>query len=197
MIDQLRAQIIEEFTPHWELNDLAHREKHFEAVFQTGMTINERLNMGYDPKHILFAAYFHDLFAWSRVNHHELSFHWMLGTDKKIIVDNLDPSETNLVAWACHQHRASFHGEFKFGFSELINSADREMPGDVAQMLERAILYRQKNFPKMGVEEAFEESIKHLKDKFGHGGYARYPQMYLQCFAEELEIQRDAIMTLR
>ncbi|QTH80365.1 putative hydrolase [Pseudomonas phage pPa_SNUABM_DT01] len=195
-IAELRNQIVTAFEEKWSINDKAHQQNHFEAVFQCGLKINERLNCGFDPKLILFAAYFHDLFAWSRVNHHELSFHWMMTTDHKVITDNLDPMENQLVAWACHQHRASFKGNFKYIFCELINSADREFPGNVAMMLERAVLYRQKNFPMMSVEQGFEDAVKHLKEKFGHGGYARYPDMYLKCFAEELEAQRDHIMAL-
>jgi hypothetical protein len=195
-IDELRNQIVPAFEDKWSVNDKAHRQNHFEAVFQTGIMINERLSLGFDQKLILFAAYFHDLFAWSRVNHHELALHWIQSTDHPLIIDNLDPHEQRLVAWACYQHRASFKGEFRFGFCELINSADREMPGDVPKMLERAVLYRQKNFPKMSGEQCVEESVKHLKEKFGHGGYARYPEMYLKCFAEELEVQRNRIMCL-
>ncbi|MNP89056.1 hypothetical protein D3C85_14520 [compost metagenome] len=196
IIAELRNQIITAFEDKWEVNDKAHRQNHFEAVFQCGMEINERLNCEYDPKLIMYAAYFHDLFAWSRVNHHELILHWMQGTDHPLIVDNLDPTEQSLVAWACYQHRASFKGDFRFRFCELINSADRELPRGVPAILERAILYRQKNAPEMSTEQCLEDSVKHLKEKFGHGGYARYPQMYLDCFAEELESQRDIIMAM-
>ncbi|MNZ13312.1 hypothetical protein D3C78_302080 [compost metagenome] len=195
-IETLKSQIVAAFAEKWSINDKAHQEKHFENVFQCGLIINERLGLGFDQKIILFAAYFHDLFAWSRVNHHELALHWIQGTDHPLIIDNLNPNEQSLVAWACYQHRASFKGDFRNKFSELINSADRELPGDVAQMLERAVLYRQKNFPGMTVEQGFEDSVKHLKEKFGIGGYARFPQMYLDCFAEELEFQRQQIMAL-
>lgn len=195
-IAELRNQIVQAFGDKWELNDKAHQQKHFEAVFQCGLKINERLDLGFDSKCIMFAAYFHDLFAWSRVNHHELALHWIQSTDHPLIIDNLDPTERSMVAWACYQHRASFKGDFRFRFCELINSADREFPGDVAFMLERAVLYRQKNFPGMSVQQGFEESVEHLKEKFGHGGYARYPQMYMDCFAEDLEAQRDHIMNL-
>ena len=77
-----------------------------------------------------------------------------------------------------------------------MNSADRELPGDVAHMLERAILYRQKNFPGMTVEHAMEESVKHIKEKFGPGASARYPDLYIRCFSEELNKQRQDIKNL-
>lgn len=195
-IDQLRAAIIKEFSPKWEINDKAHRREHFEDVFQCGMHINDKLGLGYEPKLILFAAYFHDLFAWTRHNHHEMAFHWMTTTDDPLIIGNLNPSETMLVAWACNQHRASFTGSFKSQFCELINSADRGFPGNISAMLDRAIKYREHKFPDMGRDERRVGAIKHLHEKFGFTGYARYPAMYTNVFGVELEQQRAEINDL-
>ena len=195
-INTLRDQIVTAFEDKWDCNDLAHRQNHFENVFKCGMKINEHLNYEFDPKLIMFSAYFHDLFAWSRVNHHELALHFIQGTDHPLIIDNLNPAEQSTVAWACYQHRASFRGDFKSRFSALINSADRELPGDVGHMLNRAILYRKKHFPMMSDDQCMEESVKHLKEKFGRDGYARYPEMYLEVFGDQLEQQRNIIMNM-
>ncbi|MNC20862.1 hypothetical protein D3C75_688290 [compost metagenome] len=195
-IAEQRIQIVNAFQDKWQINDAAHRANHFEAVFQCALKISERLGINYDHKPMLFTAYFHDLFAWSRFNHHELSFHWMMTTDHPVICDNLKPAEMMLVAWACNQHRASFKGKFKYEFCELMNSADREEPGDVGRMLERAIMYRVGNHPEQSEDERYAESVKHLKEKFGSSGYARYPDMYLKCFKEELQKQRDEIAML-
>ncbi|MNI77964.1 hypothetical protein D3C73_1343000 [compost metagenome] len=154
------------------------------------------MDLGYDPKLILFAAYFHDMFAYSRVNHHQLSHLWMMTTDDPLIVDHLNPEERVFVAQACEQHRASFTGKFHNQFCELFNSADREMPGDVQAMLDRAVKFREKRHPEMSEDERMAGAIEHLKEKFGHGGYARYPNLYLLCFNNELEHQRDQIMAL-
>lgn len=195
-IDQLRDAIIKEFSPMWELNDKAHRVEHFEDVFQCGMYINDKLELGYEPKLILFAAYFHDLFAWSRYNHHEMAFHWMTTTDFPLILDNLNPKETMIVAWGCHQHRASYKGEFKGKFCELINAADRGRPGNISSMLDRAIKYREKKHPEMSRDQRYVDAIKHLHDKYGFQGYARYPAIYTNLFGVELEQQRAEINDL-
>jgi hypothetical protein len=195
-INELRVEIVKEFSPVWELNDRAHRVEHFEEVFNCGVAINEKLNLGFDPKLILFAAYFHDMFAWSRNNHHELSFHWMMSTDNKLILDNLNPRETMIVAWGCQQHRASFKGNFKSVFCELINSADRGFPGDVGAMLNRAVQFREKKFPEMTPGERVAGAVNHLKEKYGTGGYARYTEMYLEVFGDQLYQQRADIDTL-
>lgn len=195
-IIELRDQIIKDFSDKWEINDKAHRQNHFEAVFQCALRISKDLELEYDPKLMLFVAYFHDMFAWSRVNHHELSWHWMMSTDHPLILKNLSASETTMVAWACHQHRASFKGKFKGPFSELMNSADRELPGNVQQMLDRAVKFREKLHPEMSEDERMAGAIEHLKEKFGAGGYARYPEMYLKVFGGELEQQRLDIANL-
>lgn len=193
--DYLRKDLKEAFGQHWGLNDAAHQQSHFEEVYRTGYHINKKLGWHYDPKDIFFAAYFHDLFAWSRINHHELSAHWFETTDHLLILlhygNNL--SGRRLVTAGCREHRASFKGEFSNTFAELINSADRGMPGDASAMLFRAVQYREHHFPEQSEDQRMAESIKHIKDKFGHNGYARYPNMYKRVFGEELELQRQAI----
>lgn len=195
-IDLLRKAIIQQFSSVWELNDKAHQKEHFEDVFQCGMILNTELELNYEPKLILFAAYFHDMFAWSRNNHHEMSFHWVHTTDHKLILDNLSPHETMMVAWACNQHRASFRGSFKSNFCELINSADRGVPGDVMHMLHRAVKYREKLHPEMSDDERMAGAIAHLKEKYGDNGYARYPDMYFKIFGKELDVIRKQIASL-
>lgn len=192
-IDVLRQEIIQAFESHWEHNDKAHRAEHFEEVFQTGMLIDQRLGLGYDPRLILFAAYFHDLFAWSRKNHDTLSYVFINGTDHPVVVNNLSAQERYYVGLGCREHRASFEGQFTNEFSELINSADRGLPGDVPAMLARAMAYRSHRHPEESVEACKAVSVQHLKEKFGTGGYARYPYLYINAFGKELQSQREVI----
>lgn len=192
-VDELRIRVIDEFTPHWQLNDEAHRIKHFAAVEACGIAINERLELGFSPVIIMLTAYFHDLFAWSRNNHHQLSGEYIRTTDNPIIA-RLSRMNRELVMFACAEHRASFEGTFHNPFSELMNSADRELPGDIHGMLTRAMQYRIAR--GMTPDEAVNPSIQHLKEKFGTGGYARYPDFYTRAFGEELSKQRMAIDAL-
>ena len=195
-VDILRDEIVRQFGSFWNLNDDAHKAKHFEAVFKCGKVINERLNLFYSEEMIMFAAYFHDMFAWSRELHHEHSYNWMMESDHPLVHKYLGGTERYLVAMACRQHRASFKGEFKYEFCELINSADRELPGSVSDMVDRAVNYRLKNNPEMNFDENMASSIAHIKEKFGTGGYARYPAMYTKCFASELATQQLEIDNL-
>jgi len=184
---------VQDFSKAWEVNDEAHRFKHFSQVEMCGNEINNRLGLGHEPVLILFSAFFHDMFAWSRFNHHLLSAEWIMTTDYDLI-DTLTEHQRELVAAGCREHRASGKDPFTCQFAELMCAADRELPGNIPAMLERAIQYR------MGQGNSFDASIgpsiKHIKEKFGDGGYARYPKLYLDAFGDELKAQREEIKNL-
>lgn len=188
-----KEKIIQDFSKYWEMNDEAHRLKHFSNVEECALIINHRAGLKFDLVMITYAAFFHDMFAWSRYNHHEMSAHWVLTTDYPLI-SFLPDIDKKMLADACREHRASFKGEFSGKFSELINAADRELPGDVPAMVERAILYRMgKGYSR---EEALKPSIEHIKDKYSITGYGRYPQIYLDVFEADLLQQRQDIANL-
>lgn len=192
-VDEMRGRIVLDFTPAWELNDGAHRLKHFAAVEACGNAINDRLGLGYHPGLIMMVAMFHDMFSWSRVNHHHMSAEWVMTTDYDIIT-SLTGEERKMVAAGCREHRASNQERFSCEFAALMNAADREIPGDVDAMIERAVQYRVAR--GMSREEAMGPAIEHIVDKFGDGGYARYPDMYLEAFGDTLTEQRRQIANL-
>lgn len=190
---RIKAGIIRDFSKAWEANDGAHRIGHFSNVEECGMIINSRLDLRFDGVLIMMVAFFHDMFAYSRDNHHHLSACWIETTSYPPVASLLD-EDKRLVATACLQHRASFTGKFDNKFAELMNAADRELPCDVSKMIERAVQYR----IGLGVkpEDALKPAIEHIKEKFGVGGYARYSPMYLEVFGDELAEQRRQIANL-
>lgn len=191
-LELLREEIQSSFGDMWEHNDQAHRMKHFEEVYQCGIHINAELNLGVDEKLIMFAAYFHDLFAWSRANHHVLSYNFIKTTDHPLIEKHLNEDERELVALGCLHHRASNDKPFQCEFDQLINAADRGFPGDVRGMLNRAVQYHQTKNPDLPIAQRHDTAVQHLKDKYGPDGYARYPKMYTDVFGEALyQQQRD------
>lgn len=192
-LTSLRNAIVQDFSKAWELNDEAHRFKHFSQVELCGNEINNRLGLGHEPILILFSAFFHDMFAWSRFNHHLLSAEWIMTTDYDPI-DTLTEHQRELVAAGCREHRASGKDPFTCQFAELMCAADRELPGRIEDMLERAIQYRVAR--GMTRDVAMAPAIAHIKEKFGTGGYARYPRLYLDAFGDTLEVQRKEIDNL-
>lgn len=187
----LRNKIIEEFSPHWELNDKAHRIEHFLAVERCGNYINDTLRLGFDPKLILLVAFFHDLFAWSRHNHHLMSGDWVLQTDHEIF-ESLTSEERALVSAGCREHRASNKEPFTHAFAQLMSSADRGFPDPTLKgMVQRAIEYRL--YRGANTEEARKGAVRHVKEKYGSRGYAVYPSFYEAVFKAELKQQRDLV----
>lgn len=202
-IDVVRQEIIDNFAHHWELNDRGHQREHFEAVFQTAKHINEALDLQHSEVNMLFAAYFHDFFAWTRINHHELAYQYFMSADHPLITKyfghalggNVSSDRFN-VANACRQHRASFKGEFTNQFAELINSADRCFPGDVQALLQRSYNHRLTTHPDLSEDERTVLCIEHMKHKAGSKGYARYPDLYLRVFRDQLTLQMEEIDNL-
>jgi exopolyphosphatase/pppGpp-phosphohydrolase len=199
LVSDIREAIIGRYSRLYRMNDGAHQVQHFNAVEVCGNEINNRLKLGFDPKLIMLVAYLHDMYAFIRFNHHEMSAHFVRTTDDPIIM-GLSPEDRELVALGCQEHRASRKERFTCEFSALMNAADRELPGNVPQMLERAIQYRLddqnlENTPE-DRSKVYADAVAHIKEKFGDGGYANYPELYLKCFAVELEQQRKDIALL-
>lgn len=180
------------FKHHYVLNDAAHREQHFQEVQGTALQLNRKLGLGVDEVLIAIVAWTHDLFAWDRTNHHTLAAHWVRVTDFWVI-QLLDDEERELVAQACAEHRASYKGEFTSMLSEVISSADRGF-ASVREILQRAYDYRQGE--DESPEVSLKESVEHLVEKFGRGGYARLPDLYRLFYAIELEQRYNDIERL-
>lgn len=196
-LNKLEDKIVQTFTPLWEFNDLAHRVEHFCEVYKTGLEMINRLHLTrFDRKLLMFSAYFHDMFAWSRENHHLLSEEFIRGTCHELIVDNLNHSERILVAGACRRHRASNREPFANDFEEFFNAADRERPKGAEALLKRAIDFRRSRSPEMSEKEILETSIKHVKEKYGKFGYATYPAYYRTAFNDELTKTQFEIVLL-
>ena len=190
-VNVTRTQIIKDFSRRWELNDGAHRFGHFAEVEAVGNYINDTLKLGFDPMLIMLVAFFHDMYAYDRYNHHLMSGEWVRSTDYLSIVA-LSPEERIMVAAGCREHRASGNQPFTCDFAELMCSADRGFPtDDVEILLSRAIQVR---LAKGDSQEAARAgAIVHMKEKFGSQGYARYPRFYEQTFEKELLLQRQMV----
>ena len=184
-----------EFKGLYATMDRAHGIDHFERVFKCGIALNDSLpsKARFDEELIFVVSYTHDIFTGTcRKDHHTLAGEYVRN-NAQLFFRQFNPTEIELIALACEQHRASYTGKFSNLFCELMNSADRELPVSVKDMLDRAIMYREDHYPHETKEQVLAESVNHLKEKFGHGGYARYPNLYERIFKRELDLIRDEI----
>lgn len=193
-VERMRTAIRKRYKEkEWKECDAAHQEDHFAEVFKTAIYINKMQALNYPIKMLLFAAYYHDLFStvqW-RDKHHEMAYNFIANGECEILTSHLTEMERQHVAQAALEHRASFKGEYTTEFAELFASADRGLPSSVDRLLVRAIKYRKDHDVTDGDHRT--SAIEHVKEKYGTGGYARYPELYLKTFSKELEQLRKEV----
>lgn len=181
----LKQFLVERYEQRYSYNDKAHRIDHVVGVCNLALKLNEQLELGIDRRLIVIPAICHDLFTWSRSNHHELGRLWLL-TANEGWLEQYTADERHLMANAIAEHRASYKGEYGSTLSELIASADRGAPVSVADTVARAHQY---GMCKLGLDEETSKvrAVEHVKEKFGKGGYAKYPNLYMRAFGDQLQ----------
>lgn len=192
-LDNLRKEMSKINEENYLKNDRAHREDHFEDVFECGMDMMQKTGKRIvTSKELLIAAYYHDLFAWDRDVHHLLSYQHVRTRNDELLKRILNQEEADRISMMCLEHRASFKGEFTNELTMFFNAADHGRPTTVESMIERATQLFSR---ELGISEgdAYKGAVLHLKDKYGYGGYARYPEVYLKVYADELKAIRDGI----
>lgn len=185
----------EAFNHVYGANDEGHQADHFSAVESLGLEMNRVLGLGWDDDLITAVAWLHDMFAWSRHNHHELARVWVLTTNHPLMKRFTD-QERLLIADACASHRASFKGEFPTTLSELMSAADRGHPGNLRQELVRGCTYSVA-YLDMDAKDGMMRSVSHQQEKYGRDGYARYPQLYLDYFKDVMDARWEDIDALQ
>lgn len=177
------------------LNDPAHREDHFREVLENAIAgysvITGEVPSESTSRMYVAAAYLHDLFAWSRHNHHVLSAAHVRTSDCKLL-DGFTPEEREQVALMCEQHRASFTGKFSGFHAELFNAADLGKP-NLSSDVARAYKYAKAHAPMLDHSQWLHTARQHMVEKFSRGGYARRGQIYMAMYGTELERYWDGI----
>jgi len=181
-IQQLRKECEEEFSPMYEGADPLHGMEHINQVVDSAMEIHEALRDSHidindsTAEMLMIACYVHDIFTnTNRKKHHINASDYVMsniGNDSKVI-GRLSMYKRRIIAKAVEQHRASsMPSEFHSVVGEILASADRGAPS-LRAILERAT---------MGGSAIDEKFINHMKDKYGTGGYVRYPSIYVDYY---------------
>ena len=171
MLLNFQEEVRKFYKHYYEENDDAHTIVHADNVCNLALNLNNNI----DIKLIILASYIHDIFNENRKIHHELAYKYVLSTQDKFL-KKLSSKELKLVAHAVLEHRASFKGEFYSILSEIISSADRGIPSL------KNITIRSMQFNKAKADKA----SKHIIEKYGVNGYAKYPEIYKHYFKDEL-----------
>jgi len=172
-MNSFKQKVREFYNPFYANGDKAHLIDHADDVCELALEINSV----YSEKLVILASYIHDIFnATDRKKHNILAYEYVKSRSDEFLKE-LNNKELELVAHAVLEHRASFKGEFFSKLSAIISSADRGRP-DVAQTVIRSMRYNNAN-----AQDVYE----HMLDKYSTKGYAKYPDVYKEIFAQELE----------
>ena len=131
-------------------------------------------DINYDMVYVI-AAY-HDLGHHIDADNHEKVSAELLLEDNQL-KEFFTIEQTQTMADAVYDHRASLEGEPRSIYGKIVSSADRNTLVDVP--LKRTYAYRVKHNPTATLEEIIEESRQHLIKKFGKKGYAS-EKMYFE-----------------
>ena len=176
-MQNFKKQIRDYYAHFYKDGDEAHKIDHADDVCALALKINKNL----DEKLIILASYIHDMFnAKDRPIHNELAYEYVIRAEDEFL-KMLNQKELKEVAHAVLEHRASFKGEFYSELSELISSADRGEPD-----LEKVVI-RSMKFNNGNAQDVYE----HIKDKYGSKGYAKYPDVYVKIFKDELKLFQE------
>lgn len=192
-IDLFRKQLQHHLKPFYSKNDDAHQEPHFEEVFTTAKVLRNYLNLPYRDELLLATAYVHDIFTGEdRENHHTLSSDFVRERKLELLELVLTSEELWLLEYACLEHRASYEGGFTSRYSQLFNAADRGRPLGWKDLFDRSVAYRSTRDTNQVIPlyKIHRDVIDHLADKFSTKGYARYPDMYMRVFGDDLYLQQ-------
>ena len=191
---ELREFLIRKFTPMYSINDKAHQIDHVIDVCDRALRINADFSLGLDRRHIVISALCHDLFTWSRNNHHYLAKEYITSV-REPWNDGFTVEELETMGLAAMQHRASWKGEYSSLLSELIATADRGEPGNIEEKIRRCYLYgvdKLKETPEVAIARV----IPHLIEKYCEAGYGNNPPLYYRVYGVQLQKMKQQILAL-
>lgn len=171
----LKKYIEKNIFPIYERNDLGHNLEHIKYVIERSLSFAKMIeDINYDMVYVI-AAY-HDLGHHIDADNHEKVSAELLLEDNQL-KEFFTIEQTQTMADAVYDHRASLEGEPRSIYGKIVSSADRNTLVDVP--LKRTYAYRVKYNPTATLEEIIEESRQHLIKKFGKKGYAS-EKMYFE-----------------
>lgn len=182
--------------PYYQKNDPAHKLDHAHQVMQEAVHIAHLVSAQHLIPKLIVAAYYHDIHRVNPKEHHVLAYEEVFKDKDFIFKTGAAESEEDIhdIALACMEHRGSWDGEYSGILSEIISSADRGSPerNSVNDRMRRSYLYARGSLG-LGHLCAQQHSSRHIKDKYGSNGNARYPQIYKTVYAEQLHKQQFEI----
>ena len=170
-MDRKLVEYIEgEILPFYDEHIKCHGSDHVRYVIRRSLDFAEQITDQQINRDMVYTiAAFHDIGIVVDRATHEMEGAKMLRSDKTI-KQIFTPEQINIMAEAIEDHRASSNHEPRSIYGRIVSSADRYIGVDAA--LRSVYKFRIKYSPSATLDEIIDESITHIFDKFGDGGYA-------------------------
>jgi len=167
-------------------NDNAHQIDHAFKVLDNLLDINNILKETDNISVLIIAAVYHDIYSnkKDRAKHHVLAAEYIL--IDRYIDSVLSIEDKLLVSIMIREHRASFKGKRDNILCEMMAAAD------VGLLTLRDMIQRSRKYNDGDINRV----IKHLKEKFGHGGYYKPSELYLKIYGKGISSVKDEIEDL-
>ena len=180
----LQEYIYQNVVPRYAGFDAAHREDHVLTVITQALELLERMpqwlkehpeaspewDVPVERDILLAAAACHDLgLAEGRENHH-LDSGKIIRADQRLR-EWFNEEETEIIAQAAEDHRASGKTPPRSIYGMLVAEADRVIDGET--IIRRTIQFGFKHYPDLDREGHINRAVAHLREKYGRGGYLK------------------------
>ena len=153
-----------EIIPRYAAFDKAHREDHVRTVIEQSLMLAKHYNVNVDM--VYAAAAYHDLgLAEGREIHHLAS--GRIIRNDAALARWFSPEQTETIAQAAEDHRASSKHEPRSIYGRILAEADRVIDGET--IVRRTIQYGLSHYPELDDDGHCERTLAHLLEKYGHG----------------------------
>lgn len=174
---------------------LAHGMDHIEDVYKKAIYLNVKYNLNIPKDEILITSLFHDMFqSKNRNKHNDLAADWIMSSMHPMITLNSREKQKR-ISDAIREHRASYTGKYSSSLSELLATADREIP-DITKIIARAYKHQLDIHPNKNHKEMVSAVITHLEEKYGVNGYSKYTYMYTLEHVADIALLQDTIVKI-
>jgi len=179
--------------PYYEKNDAGHDIRHADRVAEEVGYIAALCNCDPNMTELaLYAAYLHDTQVHvDRESHHLLGYDFIMKNPDIPVLKEMSLVKRNMIGRAVLEHRASRIEDFYTSdVSILLACADKGRP-NYKESRRRCTAYNEEQGLK-GFELGCAVT-KHLREKYGTGGYAKYPELYHEIYSVQLREFQEKI----
>lgn len=165
----LKKYIEENIMPLYENNEKGHGVEHIENVLRRCLLLAKQFK-DIDLNMLYVVAVYHDIAHHIDKDNHEILSAEMFYRDDNM-KKHFSSDERIVIKEAIEDHRASLIGEPRSIYGKIVSTADRSK--SINETMKRTYTYTLKHFPGYTIDQIVDRAYNHMKEKYGHDGYAK------------------------